>query len=239
MGDTVNGGQVHGPSGPDVLRFWGPVSGAGSYTGNVAFASEFSPGSSSAIVSLENVEFGDISTLVMEIGGLTPGGEYDRLDISGELQPGGTLQVVLIDDFIPQTGDTFDILDWGALAAIAFETVELPGPGRVTWDTSTLYTTGRISVLTLMDDGDTDGDRDVDGEDFDTLAGTFGGSDDLRADFNLDGVVDLVDFAILRALFSTGGSAPAAPDNSATTPEPATVALLAMSGLAVLRRRKK
>ncbi|MDP7288818.1 MAG: PEP-CTERM sorting domain-containing protein, partial [Phycisphaerae bacterium] len=59
------------------------------------------------------------------------------------------------------------------------------------------------------------------------------------ADFDGDGDVDLDDFVIIRENFGfTSAPQPAAPDFSAT-PEPATMSLLALGGLMVLRRRRR
>ena len=60
---------------------------------------------------------------------------------------------------------------------------------------------------------------------------------DDSADFNGDGRVDLADFAIMRANFGFG--VPSAPEYGATIPEPATLTLLALGGLAMLRRTQR
>jgi len=88
--------------------------------------------------------------------------------------------------------------------------------------------------------GDTNGDYVVDHLDCSNLIAQFGAAPDLQsADFNGDGFVDLDDFAVLRQHFDA--SAVPVPDGvfAATVSEPATLILLALSGLAVLRRRRK
>ena len=91
--------------------------------------------------------------------------------------------------------------------------------------------------------GDTDGDLDVDIDDYNTLIaelGSSGAPGTLVADFDSNGVVDLNDFAILRKNFAAPASAPSgalgAPMN---TPEPATMILLMSAGLPVLLKRKR
>jgi len=62
------------------------------------------------------------ATLEIEIGGTTPGpGDpaddgYDQINVSGEASLEGTLQVSLINDFVPSPGDTFDFLTFGSLS---------------------------------------------------------------------------------------------------------------------------
>ncbi|MDP6636480.1 MAG: PEP-CTERM sorting domain-containing protein [Phycisphaerae bacterium] len=94
--------------------------------------------------------------------------------------------------------------------------------------------------LSVSVPGDTDGDRDVDTTDLSNLIAQFGGSPGAQsADFNGNGTVDLEDFVILRGNFGLGVvSAPAA-EFGATTPEPATLTLLTIGGLLLLRKRRK
>jgi len=102
-----------------------------------------------------------------------------------------------------------------------------------------------LSTGIIVVPGDTDGDEDVDLTDYDNLLAQFGepapgGPTDPDADFNDDGMVDMVDFEELRANFGTG--VPPAPEGglgATTTPEPATMSLLALGGLLVLRRRRR
>jgi hypothetical protein len=63
----------------------------------------------------------------------------------------------------------------------------------------------------------------------------------LSCDFDNDGDVDIDDFQILNAQWgydgAGGGGAPEMPGSE--TPEPATMSLLALGGLLILRRRRK
>jgi PEP-CTERM motif len=88
-------------------------------------------------------------------------------------------------------------------------------------------------------DADFDNDGDVDGDDFLTWQANVGiGDENSEGDVNGDNVVDEVDLALWNSLFGTGAtSAPAA----GAIPEPATLALAALSAAAVLalgRRRR-
>ncbi|MDP6544832.1 MAG: PEP-CTERM sorting domain-containing protein, partial [Phycisphaerae bacterium] len=117
-------------------------------------------------------------------------------------------------------------------------------PVAWTWD-SLAYLNDEFVVLTNLvtgvHPGDANGDNKVNEEDLVILNdewGQRGGS--LNSDFDGDGDVDLDDFQILNAEFGydgTGGGAPELPGSE--TPEPATMTLLALGGLLVIRRRRR
>jgi len=96
--------------------------------------------------------------------------------------------------------------------------------------------------------GDTDGDDDVDLDDYQNLLAQFGGpAGEDSADFNNDGIVDLDDFVIIRENFGLGTPASGGDLEAATIPEPATLSLLVLvalnlskrGGLAICRRRRR
>jgi len=243
VGFIENEGEIFVGDGSKAV-FLGHVSGPGHFPGGgaVEFVDGFtpSPGPSPAAVSFGgNVLFAPAASLEIELGGTVAGDEYDHLDIAGDLTPGGALQIVLIDEFLPEVGDTFDILDWDTLAGAEFDVVDTPQlVGRKAWDTSDLYDTGEISVIGMLD-GDTDVDWDVDAVDLANFAEVFGGDGDWHTDFNGDGRVDLEDFCLMRANFGAGVGPAPGNDLAAATPEPATFTLLTIGGLAVLRRRSR
>ncbi|MEE9304024.1 MAG: VPLPA-CTERM sorting domain-containing protein [Thiotrichaceae bacterium] len=108
--DLENQGTVHGQGlvAADFLELSGAVTGAGDYTGNIAFSGTFMPGNSPALIEFENLTL--LGLLDIEIGGLTPGSQYDVLAGTGDAFLGGTLDVSLINGFSPILGNSFDIL---------------------------------------------------------------------------------------------------------------------------------
>ncbi len=117
------------------MTFAAPLSGAGSFTGNIRILDSFSPGNSPAAVTLEDVTFGPSSVLSMELAGLSPGTQYDTLTVSGVANLDGVLNVTLDPSWLdgPQYGDQFDLLAAGILVG-SFDRVQLPSlSGDLEW----------------------------------------------------------------------------------------------------------
>ena len=227
--------------------FFGDVTGAGSFTGDgdVFFEGTYSPGSSPAAVDFQgNVTFGADAILVIELGGLEPGDDYDLLNISGALLADGILDLILINGFTPELGNMFDILDWGSLAG-SFDEINLPSLGPdLDWDTSSLYATGVLTVtggVTPRNRGDSTGDGFVGADDLVRILTYWGASgpgvtwdmgdcapynDGINTGDEFIGADDYVE--VLTYWGATYGGEP--------VPEPAILGLLLVGGLALLRR---
>ena len=54
--------------------------------------------------------------LTIDIGGLTPGSQFDQLKVSGQAILSGTLNLCLANGFVPAVGDRFEILTFGSRA---------------------------------------------------------------------------------------------------------------------------
>ena len=84
-----------------IARFQDRVSGASDFTGTgiIVFEDIFAPGNSIGILSIENdVELAAGSLLEIELGGLAFG-EFDHLQIAGDLEIAGSLSVLTIGGF--------------------------------------------------------------------------------------------------------------------------------------------
>ncbi len=144
-----NGLEIFTGAGASTV-FYGSQSGAGSFTGTgtVYYIGDLRPGNSPASVLYEgDLVFGGTSTLTLEIGGLTAGSGYDKVNVGGTLYEDGVLDVVLYGGFLPAAGASFDLIDAGAVAG-AFDAVNLPALGSgLSWDTSQLSANGTVSVV--------------------------------------------------------------------------------------------
>ncbi len=123
-----NGSEIRVSAGSSAVYF-GTVSGAGPFTGNGTnfFEGQFSPGNSPTVTSFEgDVAFGAASTLVIELGGLLAGDEYDVIDVAGRATLGGTLRIDILGGHVPRVGDLYTFMLAGIGIDGAFDLVELP-----------------------------------------------------------------------------------------------------------------
>jgi hypothetical protein len=245
--DVVNDGTLQVSqvgSTTSVAVFLGAFSGDGTSAGggDIFFEGDLRPGNSPANVTLgNNVSLGPGASLQIELGGVMQGSQYDHVAVSGDLSLDGALEVSLIDAgagvFVPNAGDSFDVLDWGTLSG-AFDSVLLPAlSGPLTWDTSQLYTTGVLSVTGPAFSADFDADGDVDSGDLAQWRGDFGVNG--LSDADDDGDSDGEDFLAWQRQLGSG-----VPTMSTAVPEPdaaiqvlwATILLSAACRLIGLRR---
>jgi fibronectin-binding autotransporter adhesin len=127
-GNTLNlaGGTLTVPQ--LVLLQGGTVNGPGTINGNVSNAGQFNPGVTGAagLLSINgNYTQTETGVLNIQIGGTNPGADYDQLSITGMATLGGTLNVSLINGFVPTSGATFQILTFGSWDGSTFTTLNL------------------------------------------------------------------------------------------------------------------
>jgi hypothetical protein len=245
LGAVTQNNIVSTQSGATV-RFFGPVSGPGSYpgAGTVMFLNSFSPGASPAAVTFGgNVIFTASNTLIMELAGTTPGDEYDTLSGSGVAMLGGTLDIDLLGGFGPSPGNSFQLITAGGGVVGTFSNVLLPSISNANWQ---LRYTPTSVLLQVTLKGDYNFDGSVDAADFIVWQKTIGAQGfGLPADGNGNNEIDPGDYTVWRTNFGTslsgsGGTATSVPSD-ASVPEPAGLALLGIGLLAatVVGRRSR
>jgi hypothetical protein len=123
------------------------LTGNGTITGNTVLGagSSLSPGlSAGEIIFGNNLTLNATGTLNIEIGGSTPITNFDKVSVTNILNAGGTLQVSLINGFVPTVGQAFDILDFVGTSG-TFTSV----PSPANWDTTDLLTLGVVKFVAL------------------------------------------------------------------------------------------
>jgi hypothetical protein len=105
----LSGGELSVSSTLDLQG--GSLSGAGRVFAAVVNGGHLAPGSSPGVMDITgNFSQGPKGVLEIEIGGRTPDTEYDQLLVRGQAHLAGTLRVRLLNDFVPEIGDSFLVM---------------------------------------------------------------------------------------------------------------------------------
>ncbi|MBA3483791.1 MAG: autotransporter-associated beta strand repeat-containing protein [Pirellulales bacterium] len=222
---TVNSGATLGGSGTiaaDVTLNNGAIVAPGNSPGTLNIAGNYTQNSG--------------GTLKIELASPT---SFDRLAVTGNAALGGTLEVSLIDGFIPTADQTFDILSFGSVGG-AFSSVILPSVEGLVWDASQLAV-GVIGVDVInppLAPADFDENGMVDGADLMRWQDNFGsGTTHTQGDADADGDADGADFLVWQRQL---GNVPVVAATAAV-PEPSNWLLcsLATAGATTTRRRRE
>jgi probable HAF family extracellular repeat protein len=114
-----------------------------------------------------DVNFGAGNVFIVDIGGTTSctadcgtndalrNGSFDKYVVGGHLSLGGTLKLASWNGFVAQTGQTFDLLDWGSVDG-RFDSIDTSGlllADGLQLDTSRLAVDGSFSVVAVPEAG--------------------------------------------------------------------------------------
>lgn len=263
---THNGDDIHASASSEIV-FFGLVNGEGNFGGEgvIDFQGGYDPGNSPANISFGgDVSFGPFGGVTIELAGLDPSlpdPEHDQLNVAGNATLAGTLDIEVIDSFdtdiVPF--DAFTVITWGTNNGdTEFDTVNFTPPATipgVSFDIN--YNEFDLSIEATALGGDANLDGTVDLTDLTILAINFETPESDRrwrkADFNNDNKTDLTDLTILAinfgAMISGGSVIPGAGAEVSTlaaavglnlnqVPEPTTLAILSLTTLAALTRRR-
>jgi hypothetical protein len=124
----LNGGQLSATGLVDLEG--GVLGGSGTVQANVLNNAEVDvgqPGSPGLLTIVGDYTQTAGGVLVVEIGGPNAGTDFDQLAVTGQATLDGTLTVNLINGFVPNSGDSFEVLTFGSGTG-AFATVNGDGP---------------------------------------------------------------------------------------------------------------
>lgn len=179
---TVINGAVEGTSLALPVTLTGYIKGVGTLN-NVSIAGTYSPGFSPAAVTLGNTQYATSSKTIVELGGTTPGTQYDQLNHQGQALLGGELQVELIGGFVPAIGDSFTIITATGGVTGQFATATLPTPPLGSgWHVNYSANQVRLELKKLADVNSTQlGDGTAQHSKIDRLVIQFDGQVDIEA----------------------------------------------------------
>ena len=187
----------------------------------------------------------ETGTLVLELAGNSGIEGHSQLIITNTAKLAGQLIVDLVAGFTPAQGDKFQIFDFSGPGAIGeWDLLTLPPlSSGLAWDSSDLYDSGTLSILSdlVVLKGDANNDNQVTGADliivqqnFSTIYPSDPSCDGLGlGDANDDCQVTGADLIIVQQNFGNTLS-----PVGAAVPEPASVCLLTLAGLGAMALRR-
>jgi hypothetical protein len=105
------GGNVQAPYGLNIQG--GTLSGYGTITGGVSNGGTVAPGDPIGALTIIGT-YTQTGELDIDLGGLAPGADYDRLIVTRGASLRGVLRVALDNGFMPALGDNFSVLSFGS-----------------------------------------------------------------------------------------------------------------------------
>jgi len=217
----------------------GKLAGKGTLVGEVVNAGATSPGASTGVLAINGDYLQQASgRLTIELGGADNSNptfpQFDQLLVFGHADLGGTLDILLVNDYVPAVGASFPILK-ATDGLTSFDAMNLPAlPSDRAWTTTISLDTLALSVVatTPASPADFNGDGNVDADDLAVWHAGFGGTTSGDADGS--GAIDGHDFLVWQREFT--GSAEGGTQTS--VPEPAGAALICLAVFAPVAMRR-
>ena len=199
---------------------------------------EYSPGASPAHSTIDGDFTQNAGSLLIEIGGTNAGSQFDSLTISGAASLGGTLEVALINGFVPSFGQKFEFLEAADGIEGVFANATLPELTGQSW--SIQYGAQHVALIVGLP-GDYNQDGTVDAADYTVWRSSLGANVPIGngADGNRDGKVDQLDYAIWKSNFGAVGISGNGSGSSSAVPEPTSLVLVCLALAAASFRRTR
>ena len=138
--------DVSAVSGGFALASGQTLMGAGTVSGATTINGNLAPGNSPGTLSFaDGLSLGSTSTSTFEITGIGAG-QFDRVIVTGLLNFGGTL-ALNNTGYTAVYGDSVDLFDWTTTTGNFSSITGTDLGGGLSWDTSSLYSTGVIMVV--------------------------------------------------------------------------------------------
>lgn len=131
-----------------TLEMHGTLSGnGGTIIGDMLNQGTIAPGNSPGILTIDG-DLHSTGLIQIQLAG-TGTGYFDQLIVTGDLNLGGTIEVDLLDGFMPFTHNSFQIMNFGSLinSGYRFDFSHAALQPSFSWDTSTFAVDGTIRVI--------------------------------------------------------------------------------------------
>ena len=156
-----------------------------------------------------------------------PGVDFDRLNIAGEMDLGGTLSISLLGGYVPNLGDSFQVLVAASRVGEFSSILGADLGGNLIFDVLYGLNDVTLQVISTLLEGDLNGDGFVGIADLNIVLGAWNQTvppGDPLADPTGDGFVGIADLNVVLGNWNAG--TPPSVEASANVPEPGTVGLL-------------
>ena len=153
------------------------------------------------------------------------------MGVGGTAQLDGVLDVSLVDNFVPESGLSVELLHADGGITGTFRHMSLPAlPVGLAWSVNYSDVAVLLNVTATGLAGDYNHDGVVDAADYVAWRDTLGSTTNLAADGDGNGRIDAGDYDVWRFNFgSHSNSGAGAIDRPAAVPEPSTMVLLVLS----------
>lgn len=187
--------------------------------------------------TLHDYQQTDTGLLEVELTG-TLLNQFDRFQVTGFAQLDGSLVIDIDGAFVPALGNTFNIISAPGGVAGTFDTVDVSGvPAGLAFHINYLPTSVQLQVVNKpFFSADFDDDGDVDKTDYLIWRNAFNLNQ--LGDANGDNISDASDYVLWRKQFGSHPGAGAGIGSGAAVPEPGSIAMLMMMGVAGLVGRR-
>ena len=246
LGDSV----LQTPPGALWVHPDGTIQGAGFVLGDVLNHGTIAPGQPEGILVIDgSYAQEDGGILEIELGGPTLGDDFDHLALTGDASLNGVLEVSLVNDFLPNENDLFNILSTSDGTITGTFSIHAAQPADRVFNVGAIYTPTSVTLevvdLVLLADVNADGminnldilpfliAMDADDEEDEFISKVPGGLF-FAADINRDLLVNELDINPFIDIFEDATGNP--PPLSALVPEPSAVFWLAVCGAMLWRR---
>ena len=175
-------------------------------------------------------------SLAIDIGGLAAGTEFDQLVVTGTSTLAGTLEISLFDGFVPNLGDSFEIITTGSLTGTFSSITGTDLGGGLSFDVVYGLDHVTLNVISNSIPGDLDGDGFVGINDLNIVLANWNQNvppANPLADPSGDGFVGIDDLNEVLGNWNAGTP----PNATANIPEPGTLGLLSLA-IALIQRRR-